>query len=389
MKYSEKGVLFFVDEYFRKLFQYGILFVFICILMFACFMNLGSVIDFLARMVDIFMPIIVGSIIAVMLNAPMRGLQSLFRFLSRKFNKTIPEKLIEMASLVLTLVGTFLLIFLVFSVVVPQVVDSLRSIDDTFNNYYPRLLAKLRRYHIDTASIENLVNYFNLQNFIKQFSDNASDIFTTALSAASSLFGVIFNGFTGFIIAVYLLAGKKRISMQAKKLLYAYTKKHTADVVCNVASLCNDTFFHFISGQCLEACILGMMFFITMSILGMPYANVISLFIGFMALIPYIGAFLGMIVGFVLILMTDPMQAIVFAIMFLILQQLEGKLIYPRVVGSSVGLPAIWTMLAALIGGSMFGIVGMVLFIPMTSVIYSLLRDNVEQQLEKKELTIE
>lgn len=375
-----------MDEYFRKLFKYGILFVFICILMFACFMNLGSVINFLARMVDIFMPIIVGSVIAVMLNAPMRGLQNLFCFLARKFNKNIPEKLIDIASLVLTLAGTFLLIFLVFSVVVPEVVDSLRSIDDTVADYYPRLLAKLKRYHIDTGSIENFVSYLNLQTLMRRFSENASDIFTTALSAASSVFGVIFNGFTGFIIAVYLLAGKKRISMQTKKLLYAYTQKHTADVVCNVASLCNDTFFHFISGQCLEACILGMMFFITMSILGMPYANVISLFIGFMALVPYIGAFLGMIVGFVLILMTDPMQAIVFAIMFLILQQIEGKLIYPRVVGSSVGLPAIWTMLAALIGGSMFGIVGMVLFIPMTSVIYSLLRDNVEQQLARKEI---
>lgn len=384
----KEGVRFLMEEYFRKLFKYGVLFVFISISMFACFMNLGSVITFLAGLVDIFMPIIVGSIIAVMLNAPMRGLQNLFRLIAKKLNRTIPEKLIDIASLVLTLVGTFLLIFLVFSVVVPQIVDSLRSIDDTFANYYPKLLTRLKKYNIDTSSIENVVNYFNIQTLIKQFSDNASDIVTTALSAASSVFSVIFNGFTGFIIAIYLLASKKRLSMQAKKLLYAYVKKHTADVVCNVASLCNNTFFHFISGQCLEACILGMMFFITMSILGMPYASVISLFIGFMALIPYIGAFLGMIVGFFLILMSDPMQAIVFAVMFLILQQIEGKLIYPRVVGSSVGLPAIWTMLAALIGGSMFGIVGMVLFIPMTSVIYSLLRDNVMQRLEAQNIEI-
>lgn len=382
-----------MNERYKMLFKYGILFVFISILIYACFMNFGSVIVFLRLLFDIIMPLIIGCMIAVVLNVPMCGVQKLLSMIPKKLGKKAHENLISTISLILTLLGTFLLIFLVFSVVVPQIVDSVRSIGDTFLNYYPALIKKLKHYGIDTSSIEELINLVNVDQIVSHITDNASTIIDTTFSAASSIFSTVFNIFTGFIIAIYLLASKKKFGRQSKKLLYAYVKTPIADKICEVATLSSKTFSNFFSGQCLEACILGMLVFICMSTFGLfgysfPYISVISLFVGFMQLIPYVGAFFSMFVGFLLILMVNPMKALVFVIMLLIIQQIEGQLIYPRVVGSSVGLPAIWTLIAALIGGALFGIVGMIFFIPFTSVIYSLLRNNMNERLKKKEINI-
>lgn len=388
----KRGILLDMDEKIRKYFKYGVLLIFFAIAMYACFMNLGSVIDFFVWLIDITTPILIGVILAIVLNAPMRGFRRLVGYvcgkIRQKTGKKVPTSVKDTLSLVLTLIATFLLIFLVFSIVVPRVVRSVASIGDTFAAYYPKLLSRLRGYGIDTSSLDELVAYLDLETLIHRISENASDIFGTAFSAASSVLGTVLDIFTGLIIAIYILASKKKLKRQCKKLVYAYVELHKADVICNVAQLCSDTFFHFISGQCLDACILGVMFYIVMSILGMPYTAVISMLIGFMALIPYIGAFIGMLVGFFLIVMIDPMQALVFLVVFLILQQVEGQLIYPRVVGNSVGLPAIWTLLAALLGGALFGLVGMLLFIPLTSVAYTLLRDNMNQQLERKGIHI-
>ena len=194
------------------------------------------------------------------------------------------------------------------------------------------------------------------------------------------------NLFTGTIIAIYVLAGKKRLKRQCKKLVYAYASEKNADRICEIASLCSNTFFHFISGQCLDAFILGMMFFFVMSIFDMPYTVVISLFIGFMALIPYIGLLVGLIAGLLLIIMISPMKALGFVVIFLVLQQIDGHLIYPRVVGNSMGLPAIWTLLAALMGNALMGLPGMLIFIPLTSVLYTLLREDVFIRLKEKGL---
>ena len=164
--------------------------------------------------------------------------------------------------------------------------------------------------------------------------------------------------------------------------------RNFAEKISEVAVLTNQTFSSFISGQCVEAVILGVMFFLVMSILGLPYSLVISVFIAFMALIPYVGAFLGCLVGMLLIVIVSPMQALIFLVTFLVLQQLEGQLIYPKVVGSSVGLPAIWILVSVFVGGKLFGIVGMLFFIPLTSVVYSLLRLNVSHRLKKRGIAI-
>lgn len=167
-------------------------------------------------------------------------------------------------------------------------------------------------------------------------------------------------------------------------MLLAYFKPKTAEKIKSVGMLTVTTFLNFFSGQCLEAVILGIIFFIAMSIFGFPFATVISVIIALTAIIPYVGAFLGCAVGVILIFMQDPMKALLFIVMFLVIQQLENNLIYPRVVGTSVNLPAIWTFTALIVGGALFGVVGMLFFIPLTSVLYTLLKNDVNYRIKKK-----
>ena len=382
-----------MDDKTKMYFKYGLLFVFISITMFAAFNNLGSVIAFLEWIVHVSMPVIIGGLMALVLNAPMRGFQKLLGFfaslLRKKTGRNIPVSVIDTASLVLTLISTALIIFHVFDVVVPRVVNSVSGISDAFLVYYPKLISTLKGWGIDTSNMEQLINYLNITMLINQMTENMTTLVDTAYSAASSVVNTAINLFTGTIIAIYVLAGKKRLKCQCKKLTYAYLNENKADKVCEIAHLCCDTFFHFISGQCLDAFILGMMFFSVMSIFDMPYTVIISMFIGFMALIPYIGPLIGMFAGLLLIVMISPMKALGFVVIFLVLQQIDSHLIYPKIVGNSMGLPAIWTLLAALMGNAVLGLPGMLIFIPLTSVMYTLLRENVFFRLNQKGINIE
>ena len=185
---------------------------------------------------------------------------------------------------------------------------------------------------------------------------------------------------------MYVLFQKERLTAQCKKLMYVCMSENRADKIIEVLRLTNTTFSNFLSGQCLEACILGTMFVITLSILRMPYALLIGIIIAVTALIPIVGAFIGCIVGVILIMMTSPLKALIFVGVFLILQQIEGNLIYPHVVGSSVGLPGMWVLVAVTIGGNLFGIMGMLTFIPISSVCYASLRTYVNRKVEEKEI---
>ena len=206
------------------------------------------------------------------------------------------------------------------------------------------------------------------------------------MSVASSIIGGLANTVLGMIFAIYVLLQKEKLSAVCKKLLYAWLPEHPVDTVVEVARLVQKTFSNFISGQCLEACILGLMFFISMSLFRMPYAAVISMLIAVTSLIPIFGAFIGCILGAFLILISNPMQAVWFIVLFLVLQQIEGNLIYPHVVGNSVGLPSIWVLVAVTTGASTMGVLGMLINIPLFSVIYTLLRRSSNEQIRKRHI---
>ena len=203
-----------------------------------------------------------------------------------------------------------------------------------------------------------------------------------------SVVSAVTTGFVALVFACYLLLQKERLGLQCRKALYALLPQKAADRTVEICSLSHRVFSSFITGQGIEAVILGAMFFVAMSLLRMPYALLVGCTIAVTALIPIVGAFIGCFVGAFLLLMVSPMQALIFVILFLVLQQVEGNLIYPHVVGSSVGLPSIWVLAAVTVGGSLMGVAGMLLFIPLTSVVYTLFREFVYKRLKEKQLTV-
>ncbi len=229
------------------------------------------------------------------------------------------------------------------------------------------------------------VDWKAIGSMVLEFFRNGN-ILSNTVSIATSVVSGVTNGIIGIVFAIYILMQKENLGRQFRRLFYAFFPEKVVDRFLEVCRLTGVSFNNFLSGQCLEAIILGMMFFVTMSILHMPYALVIAVLIGITALIPMFGAFIGCIVGAFLILIIDPMQALWFIILFMVLQQIEGNIIYPRVVGSSVGLPSIWVLAAVTLGASFGGVLGILFAIPIFSVIYTLLREDVRSRIQNREI---
>ncbi|MCI7249359.1 MAG: AI-2E family transporter, partial [Clostridiales bacterium] len=210
--------------------------------------------------------------------------------------------------------------------------------------------------------------------------NGAGTLLGSTVHIVSSVVSTVVSGIIAFVFAIYVLAQKERLQRQSKRVLEAYVPEKYRNMILKVCGLLKTNFTNFITGQCLDALILGALFVIVLSVLRMPYALMIGVIIAFTALIPIVGAFLGCAVGVILILMVNPVKVLYFLIVFIILQQMEGKLIYPKIVGGSVGLPAIWVLVAIATGGSLFGVVGMLVFIPLVSTAYTLLKEDVNRR---------
>ena len=225
-------------------------------------------------------------------------------------------------------------------------------------------------------------DWVNWLNGVKDFAlSGAGSVVSYTMSATMTVINGVMTFFIAFVFSIYILIQKETLGRQCHKVIRAFLKPAAVEKVCYICSLSHRIFSKFITGQCLEALILGMMFLVSMTIFRMPYALLVGVLIAFTALIPMVGAFIGCCVGAFLILMVNPMQAVFFIILFLVLQQIEGNLIYPHVVGNSVGLPSIWVLFAVTVGGKLMGIAGMLIFIPLMSVIYALFRDWVNQRV--------
>lgn len=352
-------------------------------------LNLKEVAGVIGTVVGLFMPLIVGGIIAFILNVPMTFFEIQADKLNEKWQSKIFTKLRRIICLLVTVACFAVVIYFIGKVIFPNVADAVMSIAVIVKNSYPSWLATAESYGFDTSMIYEFISKIDFANIVENLKNNAGNILFTTGKAVNSVVGIISNLGFGLVFAVYILLSKEKLGRQAKKLTYAYLKKEWADEACMVASLTHKTFSNFLSGQCTEAVILATMFAVVLSIAGFPSALAIAVIIGSMSLIPFVGAFIGMAFGVLLISVEGIRQVIMFVIVFLIIQQIEGQIIYPRVVGGSVGLPALWTLLAVVVGGSVSGIFGIIVFIPLFSVIYTLLRRNVNKRLKKKEITLE
>ena len=370
-------------------FKQNIILVVLGVTLLVALMNFKTVAGVIGTVFGLFMPLIVGGIIAFILNVPMHFFEKQFDRINSKKPMKWLAKIGHALSLVITLVLFAAVISFIAGVIFPNLAESFMSIAAMVRDAYPGWLAAAENFGIDTSVIGDWLAKLDFSTIMESLKNNSGKILFTAGQAASGVFSIVSNFGFGLVFAIYILMSKKKLGVQAKKIAYAYLKKEWADEICDVASLSYRVFSNFLSGQCLEAVILGLMFFVALTIGGFPYAATIALIIGAMSLIPFVGAFIGMVFGMLLISVEGLKQVIIFVIVFLVVQQIEGQIVYPRVVGGSVGLPAIWTLLAVVVGGKVSGIFGIILFIPLFSVLYALLRRSVYSRLRKKSVTVE
>lgn len=349
----------------------------------------------LSYLTGLVMPFLIGTAIAFVMNAPLRAIERKVCSLSEKKGFGFLKTKSRIISMLLTFILVLAIIVMVFFLIIPELgrtaLTFAATVQPAMDNLQKQLLELAKNYPDLEQQIRNIdINWSTVsQNAVSFLSTGAGSIVKSTVNVATTLVNVVTNLVIAIIFAIYVLVQKETLSRQAKKLLYAGCNKERADAILKVMRLANRTFSNFVTGQFLEACILGAMFFIAMSIFDFPYAMVISLVIIISALIPIVGAFIGCVFGAILIVMISPMKALWFIVLFLILQQIEGNVIYPRVVGNSVGLPAIWVLVAITVGGNMMGILGMILFIPICSVVYSLLKEAVNQRIAKRKIKID
>ena len=338
----------------------------------------------------IILPFLLGGGIAFILNIPMSFLEEKIFGNRHLKDKKIVKKLARPVSLIMTLAIVIGVIVLVMFVVIPELTRTVVSLGRTIQTFIPEAQEFLEEIFTDNKEIGAWLAELNLDvdkltdQAVSFFQNGAGDILNSTMSAIGSIVSGVTTFVIAFVFSCYVLLQKEKLSVQVKKVVYAFFPERRCEWLFEVAGLASKAFSSFFTGQCVEALILGCMFFIVMSILNMPYTLLVSVLIAFTALIPIFGAFIGCFVGAFLILMVDPMKMLVFVVTFLILQQIEGNLIYPKVVGSSVGLPSIWVLAAVSIGGSLMGIVGMLIFIPIVSVVYTLFKASVYKHLRKK-----
>ncbi len=369
-------------------------------------------------------PFVLGGVLAFILNVPMRAVER-FLFPPKKtsvietvlikegelqdkagevIRNSIPgakkqppkrprfdiDRIRRPVSMIVTLLLVAAVVALVFGIVLPELIRTGTNLITNMPGYFESASVWVNKLLEDNPAILSYINDIIQQINLDEMSSRLmqflqdSELIQNIFGTASSLVGGVVNAFIGLIFSFYILMRKEQLARQCKMILSAFLPRGVVERVVRIARLTSSTFSHFLSGQCTEAVILGFLFFIAMSVFKFPYALLCSVLIGFTALIPIFGAFFGCIVSALLILMVEPQKALWFVIMFLILQQVEGNLIYPHVVGSAVGLPSLWVLVAVTVGGSMFGILGMLFFIPLSSVLYALLRDTVYRRLRRR-----
>lgn len=349
--------------------------------------NLELVLGFLSHFIHLLLPFIIGAIIAFILNIPMTKIESFIKGKLKNKNTKLPIRTI---SITLSLVFFLVFILLICFLLIPELIDNIqlliKNIPHFFENIqtwilnlagnYPEIQVKIQEVFKDTTNVNNIM--ITVLNYII----NGSINFITSL--ISSLFTI----FTAIVFAVYMLSQKEYLRSGVTKMMYAYLKKDHVEKITDIASLSNRTFSKFISGQCVEAFILGTIFFVALTLLRFPYALIISVVTTVTALIPMFGAMIAMVIGALLIAVTNPLEAVLFIIVFQVIQQIENNFIYPKVVGKSVGLASMWTLMAVILGGSMFGIVGMIIGLPLASILYAILRKVTNDRLNKKKIKI-
>ena len=320
-------------------------------------------------------PFLVGACIAFILNVPLRAIEKQIR----RVPKLPADRSI---AILLTLTCMGLVVALVGRLLVPQVQETVEIIAQQFPPFVSKVEKYIRHFLAENPQVEQwLWENTDLEKLdwaalaqqgIDLMGDTLGKVLGNTVDVVKGFISSVWNLIISVIFSLYCLGNKEQLSRQGRRILYSVLPERWADELIRIGRLANTTFSNFISGQCIEVLILGTMFAIAMTILRMPYVPLVSVLVALTAFVPIVGAWIGCALGAFFILVNDPMQALAFVVMFFILQQVENSLIYPRVVGTSVGLPSMWTLVAVTIGADIMGVAGMVMMIPICSVIYTL-----------------
>ena len=361
-----------------------------------CFalLNLNVVFKVLGYILNLLKPFIYGFCLAFILNIPLSKFENMFKNKKKVAKGKAPAKptvekkntKLRVAGIAFSILIFIGIIFLTLFLVIPEFINTISifkdNIPEAFENVkewlktlmvnYPEITEKITSYQPDWAALES--------DITKIIKTAATGIIGISIDFVVGLFSGVVNLVMGFVFAIYMLMQKEGLIQQSKRVLRAYLPVNKSEKVLRIGSITNDTFKKFFGGQFVEAILLGVLCFIGMKIFGMPYALTISVLVGVTALIPVFGAFFGTAIGAILILAVYPMKAVWFVVYIIVLQQIDGNLIYPKIVGDSVGLPGIWVMLAVLIGGNSLGVIGMLVGVPIASVVYKLIKEHVNKQ---------
>ncbi len=342
---------------------------------------------FYGTLKGILSPFVIGAGMAFILNVPMRAIEKWFSFIKNPNGR-------RAVAILVTCIVFLMVIALVFWLLIPQIIDTAKTFAASLPGFFNSVQEKVMEFFADNPDalewIKNniKVDHEQISGIIQEAADkigkSVSTIITGAFSAIGTIFSVVFNSVVSIVFAIYCLARKEILACHFKKLLYAFLPERYSDYIVRVLRLTNVTFSHFLSGQFVEVIILGCMFAVSMAIFKMPYIPLVSVLIAITAFIPIVGAFIGCFFGALFILVENPTQAVAFIGLFLLLQQIEGNLIYPKVVGAHIGLPGMWVLFAVAVGGELMGISGMFLMIPLASVAYTLMGEWANARIAAK-----
>lgn len=362
----------------KKLFKSILLIITYAVVLVMVLARLDVVANAVGTVISVFKPLIIGFCLAFILNRPC---QFFFRLYSRGLDKNAARPLAVLTAYL----ALIIVIAAIFSFVLPKLVESIQTFVLNLGGYITNA----------QDSINKLLAYLNLdmeQLDLSNLNTTLRELFSKALNFLSnlgpqlvefttSLVSILVTGVLALVFSIYMLSGRDKLLGQCRRMIKAYIPAKVAGPLSDVVDLTAATFTKFITGQCIEACILGSLCTLGMLFIQADYAPLIGVTVGASALIPVAGAYIGAIVSAILLLMVSPLKALIFLIFLLILQQVEGNVIYPRVVGTSLGLPGIWVLAAVTVGGSLFGLVGVLISVPIASVVYTLLRRDVRKRL--------
>lgn len=374
------------NKKYNTLFCYILIVIALSMLMVLAIFKFSSVAAVLKTIVSVLMPIIIGCIIAFLINPMMKFTERIFNNVI--FKKKPHPKLTKNFSLVISCLVFLVIVVGIIWVVIPQLANSLSDIVGNMTTLYNKtsdwILDAVKDYpNLKSKLTEQLTKlYANLDKVIEQIQPMLGNIWTGALN----LLTFVKNFIIGFIISVYILANKELFFAQLKKLVMATFSRKASNKIFKVSSQCNKIFSGFLTGKLIDSLIIGLLCFILMTILGMDYTTMISVIIGVTNIIPFFGPFIGAVPSALLLFLISPKQALIFIIMIIVLQQFDGNILGPKILGDSTGLPAFWVLISILIGGGLFGFVGMIFAVPTFALIYSMFSEHINEKLDKKNL---